>query len=114
MSDQDIKLNQDGNVNSILKELSDIKMNLAVNSSETQNIKDNVNEVKSVVKEMQKNYITQEQHKEVINIVSDHETRTRDLETFKNNSLGRNTVLSAGVSIVVSVLLILISNFISK
>ena len=73
----------DGNSNSgnILKELSDIKTSLALNTLETSNIKENVNEVKSVIKEIQKNYITQEQHKVLVLTIADHETRIRNNET---------------------------------
>lgn len=76
-----INNNQDhSNQSNIMKELSDIKTSLAVNTNETQTIKESVNEVKGDVKEMKKNYITQEQHKELVVCKDDHEIRIRDTE----------------------------------
>ena len=75
-------INNQGNNNSgnIMKELSDIKESLATNTAETKNIKESLAEVKADVKEMRKNYITQEQHKELVVCKDDHETRLRDNE----------------------------------
>lgn len=85
--------NTDHNSNSgnILRELSDIKESLATNTAETKNIKESLAEVKSDVKEIRKNYITQEQHAELVKnldshsaanclSIDDHEKRIRDNE----------------------------------
>ena len=80
------------NQSNIMKELSDIKSSLATNTEATANIKESVNDVKGVVKEMQKNYITQEQHKILVNDIADHEIRIRDkvdkidYDEFRTNS----------------------------
>ncbi len=58
MSDE---VNKDGNVNSILKELSDIKSSLAVNTTETNNIKVSITEIKTDIKDIKTKYITQDQ-----------------------------------------------------
>ena len=68
------------NQGNIMKELSDIKTSLAVNTETTSNIKESVNDVKGVVKEMQRNYITQEQHKVLVDSIADHESRLRKVE----------------------------------
>jgi hypothetical protein len=69
--------NSQGN---IMKELSDIKTSLAVNTNETSNITKSLEEVKIAVKEIIKNYITQAQHKELVDSHADHETRLRSSE----------------------------------
>lgn len=51
-------VNQDGNVNSILRELSDIKTNLALNTQQTSNLEKNVNEIKTDIKEIKNDYVS--------------------------------------------------------
>lgn len=46
------------NIGSVLKELSDIKASLAVNTSETSNIKANISEIKVDMKEIKNDFIT--------------------------------------------------------
>ena len=79
MSDQ-INNNENIGNGNIMKELSDIKTSLAVNTSETQNIKETVNEVKKDIKEIKTSYITQEQHKILCDSANDHEIRIRSNE----------------------------------
>lgn len=62
MSDQINNQNPDSGNSNILKELSDIKSSLSVNTNETSNIKATVNEIKTTVKEIQNNYITRREH----------------------------------------------------
>lgn len=58
MNPPETKISLDtSNVNSILKELSDIKANLAVNSNETQNIKTTIGEVKTDLKEIKNDFV---------------------------------------------------------
>lgn len=72
---------EQGNNTTILKELSDIKSSLAVNTSETSNIKATIGEIKSDVRDIKINSVTQEQHNEVLKIITDHEARLRTIET---------------------------------
>lgn len=64
----------------ILKELSDIKASLAVNTSETNNIKSSINEIKIDIKEIKALYITHDEFKTVTKTDEDHESRLRSLE----------------------------------
>jgi archaellum component FlaC len=54
------------NTNSILKELSDIKSSLSVNTNETQNIKSNISEIKTDIKEIKSDFINRREFKEAI------------------------------------------------
>jgi len=82
--------NSQGN---IMKELSDIKTSLAVNTNETQTIKESINEVKGDVKEMKKNYVNQEQYKVVLAEISEHKN---DIEKLKINTLTNKVLLGVG------------------
>ena len=64
----------------ILKELFDIKTSLVVNTTETHFIKESINEVKVDVKDIKANYITQQQHKDLVTLDADKEIRIRVLE----------------------------------
>lgn len=59
-------MTEDNNQNAILKELSDIKANLAVNSSETMNIKTSITEIKSDIKEIKNDFITRREMTETL------------------------------------------------
>ena len=65
----------------ILKELSDIKASLAVNTNETQNIKLSISEIKTDVRDIKTNAVTQEQYKGLLEMLKDHEERLRVAET---------------------------------
>lgn len=54
------------NINSILKELSDIKASLAVNTNETKNIKDNIAEIKTDMKEIKNDFVNRRELNEAI------------------------------------------------
>ena len=110
MINKDNKLNNEGNVNSILKELSDIKVSLGVNTNETQNIKSSIGEIKSDIHEIKANYITQEQHTQLVTnlnthssandkTTADHENRIRNNETniTKIMTWGSALVLLIGI-----------------
>ena len=43
---------------SVMKELSDIKASLAVNTSETKNIKDSISEIKSDMRDIKSQFVT--------------------------------------------------------
>jgi len=76
----------------ILKELSDIKASLAVNTSETANIKITIGEIKADIREIKTKTVSQEQHKELADVVSDHEGRIRSNETNITRVLTFGTV----------------------
>ena len=88
MSDQVNIQSTEQSRDNIMKELSDIKSSLAVNTNETSNIKATVNEIKQTIKDIQNRYITQEDHKILSDTVFDHETRIRKLELWGAIALG--------------------------
>lgn len=57
---------EETNVNGIMKELSDIKASLAVNTNETQNIKNSIAEIKSDMKEIKTDFINRREFNEAI------------------------------------------------
>ena len=57
--------NDQGQVN-IMKELSDIKSSLAVNTSETSNIKANISEIKSDIKEIKNDFVARREFNEAL------------------------------------------------
>lgn len=65
MDDQQ-QQSQDHNFSTIIKELSDIKASLAVNTNETANIKANVTEIKSDIKEIKNDYIIRREFNEAL------------------------------------------------
>ena len=91
-----IQNNSQNSQGNIMKELSDIKTSLAVNTTETQNIKETINEVKTDVKEMKKNYINQEQHNELIKRVSTLEDKT---EAQENSTTTLKVMMTIGVGL---------------
>ena len=79
MADQ-INHNENTGNGNIMRELSDIKRDIAVNTETTQNIKESLAEVKETMNKIETNYIKPEQHKVLADTVCDHETRLRDSE----------------------------------
>src|SRR3990167_10469520 len=77
------------NHGTILKELSDIKASLAVNTNETQNIKSSIVEIKQDIREIKTDFVTRREFNEAIKTirdetpVKDHEDRIRLLEQFR-------------------------------
>lgn len=73
----------------ILKELSDIKANLAVNSNETANIKASISEIKSDMKEIKNDFVNRREFNEALKAIreefnpNDKESRIRSLERFR-------------------------------
>lgn len=72
----------------ILKELSDIKSSLAVNTSETANIKVTIGEIKVDIKEIKTSGISRPEFNSAMDTIrkeipdeKDHEARIRNLET---------------------------------
>lgn len=54
------------NFGTVLKELSDIKASLAVNTNETANIKSSISEIKSDMKEIKNDYIVRREFNEAL------------------------------------------------
>ena len=85
----DSSLPQDSNVNAILKELSDIKANLAVNSTETSNIKTSIVEIKQDIREIKTDFVTRREFNDAMKVLreedpsKDFESRLRMLEKFR-------------------------------
>lgn len=61
--------NQDIGQSAILKELSDIKSSLAVNTNETANIKASIGEIKSDIKEIKNDFITRREMAEGMSLL---------------------------------------------
>ncbi len=88
----------------ILKELSDIKASLAVNTSETQNIKGTISEIKVDIRDIKTNAVTQDQFKTVVESHADHEKRIRVLEVNVTKILTWGTIGLALIGIIQFVL----------
>lgn len=91
----------------ILKELSDIKASLAVNTNETANIKQSVAEIKVDIREIKTDFVTRREFNEAMKVINDtdpstdFEERIRTLEKFKWVLIGIFTVLQALASYVI-------------
>jgi uncharacterized coiled-coil DUF342 family protein len=55
------------NVSAVLKELSDIKSSLAVNTNETANIKGSISEIKSDIKDIKADVVTRREFNDTVN-----------------------------------------------
>ena len=86
MSDQ-TNINQpndsqrENNQVNILVKLADISVSLATNAEVVNNMKGNISEIKSDIKDIKTRYINFEQHKVLCDSNVDHETRLRVIET---------------------------------
>jgi hypothetical protein len=67
----------------ILKELSDIKSNLAINSTETNNIKSAIIEIKTDLREIKADFVTRREHNEILKDVSDSKKKVEKLEFWQ-------------------------------
>ena len=65
------------NQGNILRELSDIKTSIGINTEATNNMKENISEIKVDLKEIKNNAVTQEQHLVLSKCIDDHENRIR-------------------------------------
>lgn len=81
----------------VLKELSDIKASLAVNTNETQNIKSSIIEIKSDIKEIKTDFVNRREFNEAMKAIreelplatiKDHENRMRRLEWWGAIAVG--------------------------
>jgi hypothetical protein len=84
------------NQGNIMKELSDIKESLATNTEATSNVKIAIGEIKVDIREIKNNSVTQEQHKELTELIKDHEKRVFALE---NSKISITILLSIGTGI---------------
>jgi len=84
----------------ILKELSDIKSNLAVNSSETLNIKNTIVEIKGDIRDIKSDFVTRREFNDAIKTIRegspdhDFENRLRMLEKFRWQFAGGISILT--------------------
>lgn len=83
--------NQD-HTQTILKELSDIKASLAVNTNETANIKASVAEIKIDVREIKNDFVPKreldDRLRTIITLSAIHETRLKWLERIAYGGMG--------------------------
>lgn len=71
-----------------MKELSDIKASLAVNTNETANIKSTIAEIKQDLRDIKNETVTRTEFTESNKMNKDHEERIRALEQFKWQLIG--------------------------
>ena len=95
-----------------MKELSDIKSSLAVNTSETANIKTSIVEIKTDIKEIKTRYITFEQHKEVQDNAKELRTDVEGLKTFRDTLIGKIWGIGVIAGFVTSIIVIIINHYI--
>ncbi len=88
---------------SILKELSDIKASLAVNTSETKNIKDTISEIKTDLKEIKNDFVNRRELTDVIKSLKE-ETLLNLGKTNDEVSLLRKIIYGAISFILLAVL----------
>jgi hypothetical protein len=69
-SDKQAELNQ----NAVLKELSDIKASLAVNTNETANIKGSVTEIKTDIREIKNDFVSRREFNDGLTAVREEIT----------------------------------------
>ena len=98
---------QGGSQGNIMKELSDIKSSLAVNTSETSNIKSSIVEIKTDIRDIKTKYINIEQHKVLQDVTCDHETRIRKNET----NITRIMTIGSMIIVLMGIAEFLISHF---
>ena len=79
------------NVETILKELSDIKASLAVNTNETANIKASVAEIKSDMKEIKNDFVTRREFNEALKEVREQ------IKPLKKFLYGLISVVGVGI-----------------
>lgn len=73
----------------ILKELSDIKSSLAVNTSETKNIKETIGEIKTDVKEIKNDNVNRREFTEALTVIRDEmEEKVSPLRKFIYGIIG--------------------------
>ena len=63
--------NTANHLGTILKELSDIKASLAVNTNETANVKASVNEMKADIKEIKNDFVSRREHSDSLKAAKD-------------------------------------------
>jgi predicted nucleic acid-binding Zn-ribbon protein len=88
------------NLGNILRELSDIKSSLAVNTSETSNIKVNMNEVKVDIKEIKNDKVSRRELNEAIKAIND------ELQPLKKFVYGLISIM--GIAFVGAILKVII------
>lgn len=71
---------QPGQGGNIMKELSDIKSSLAVNTNETSTIKNNINEIKGDIKEIKNDFVNRREFNEALKTLRE-EIKVGDTET---------------------------------
>lgn len=94
--------NQQTNHGTILKELSDIKASLAVNTSETGNIKVTIAEIKQDIREIKGETISRREFTETISALSIQSLRA-DVETLKEfrwRLAGITSLAAAGMTFI--------------
>lgn len=89
----------EGTNSNIMRELSGIKSSLAVQTSETVNIKESISEIKIDIKEIKTGYITADQHRTLTDCTEDHEERIRTVETSITKILTWGSALVVAVGI---------------
>ena len=84
----------------MLRELSDIKASLAVNTVETANIKLTISEIKADLKIFQASFVTHEEFKSFVEADKDKEIRLRSLEKNVWKAIGALAILEIALPVV--------------
>lgn len=81
-----------GHTATIMKELSDIKASLAVNTNETANIKGSIGEIKSDIKEIKNDSVNRREFTEVLATMT---TMQKDIQFLQKIAYGGLAILGA-------------------
>ena len=100
--------NQGNNQGNILRELSDIKTSLATNTEATNNMKDNITEIKADIKDIKTKYITFEQHKELTEKTKDQGCDIEELKSFRDTLNGKVWGIGMAAGAIMSILGIIV------
>ena len=78
----------------ILKELSDIKANQAVNQTETANIKATIGEIKTDIREIKVEQVTRREYNELLKVVANQGSQLQRLEYWQAKVIAYASVAS--------------------
>jgi hypothetical protein len=98
-----------------IKELSDLRNEglskaLELQHTETERRLDNLNHEAAQLKDIQATYLPREVWE---NAIKDTHKDLTELKTYKDNSIGRNSVIAIVISIIVSLIFVIINYFLS-
>jgi hypothetical protein len=84
----------------VLKELSDVKASLAVNTNETQNIKNTLGEIKQDIREIKSDSVSRREFNESINSMNLIKGDVETLKEFRWKLVGITSLAAAGMTFI--------------